>query len=47
MPVIRIDDELYEEIVELVKKKPDKYDYPSVKAFVDKAVYQYLKKVKK
>lgn len=41
---VDIDKELYEEVKQLVEKK--KYDYPSVKFFVQKAVYHQMLKSK-
>lgn len=48
MAVIKIDDELLKKVREYVMKGDNKFDYPTVKSFVDKAVYVYLKeKIKK
>lgn len=44
MPVIKIDSELLERVKNLIKKGDKKYDYPSIKSFVDKAVLMMLKK---
>jgi len=44
--VIRIDDELYEEINKLIKGEK-RFDFPSAKAFVDKAIYEKIKKIEK
>ena len=46
MAVIRIDDELYEEINKLIKGEK-RFDFPSAKAFVDKAIYEKIKKIEK
>lgn len=46
MAVIRIDDELYEKIIELIKDE-NRFDFPSTKAFVDKAIYEKIKKIEK
>ncbi|HLC47325.1 MAG TPA: hypothetical protein VJI75_06390 [Candidatus Nanoarchaeia archaeon] len=43
MAVIKIDDELYEKIKKLIKEGDNRFDYPTVKAFVDKAVFAALK----
>ena len=43
MAVIKIDDELYERIKKLIKEGDNRFDYPTVKAFVDKAVFAALK----
>jgi len=46
MAVIKIDDELYEKIKKLIKEGEKRFDFPTVKAFVDKAVLLLLKKQK-
>lgn len=48
MAVIKIDDELLKKIKEFIRQGDNRFDYPSTKAFVDKAVYLFLKeKLKK
>ena len=44
MAVIKIDDELLKKVRKYIKEGANRFDYPTVKAFVDKAVYIYLKK---
>lgn len=46
MAVIRIDDELYKKINKLIKGER-KFDFPSTKAFVDKAIYEKIKELEK
>jgi len=46
MAVIRIDDELYKKIIKLIKDEK-RFDFPSVKAFVDKAIYEKIKEIEK
>jgi len=46
MAVIRIDDKLYKEILKLIKGER-RFDYPSAKAFVDKAIYEKIKEIEK
>jgi len=45
MAVIRIDDGLYRKIVKFIKKEENKFDYPSVKCFVDKLIYKKIKEI--
>jgi len=47
MAVIKIDDELYKKVKQLIRIGDKRFDYPTVKAFVDKAVYAKLKDEKK
>jgi hypothetical protein len=44
MAVIRIDDELYKKIIKLIKGEK-RFDFPSAKAFVDKAIYEKVKEI--
>lgn len=46
MAVIRIDDELYRKIMKLIKGEK-RFDFPSAKAFVDKAIYEKIKEIEK
>lgn len=46
MAVIRIDDELYRKIVKLIKGEK-RFDFPSVKSFIDKSVYEKIKEIEK
>jgi len=43
MAVTKIDDELVKKIEKLIKEGDNRFDFPSVKSFVDKAVNSYLK----
>jgi len=44
MPIVNIDDGLYETIRDVIKD--DKVVYPSIKNFVDKAIMELIKKVR-
>ena len=44
--VVKLDPELKKKIEELISKKLNRIEYPSVKNFVDKAVLKMLKEVK-
>ena len=46
MAVIRIDEELYKKINKLIKGEK-RFDFPSTKAFVDKAIYEKIKEIEK
>lgn len=43
MAVVRLDDKLYEEILEWLKENGNKYKIPSITAFVNNAVYEKMK----
>lgn len=45
MAVIKVDDELYKRIKKLIKEGDNRFDFPTVKAFVDKAVFSTLKEL--
>jgi hypothetical protein len=45
MGVIRIDDALQEKIEKWIKDNGNKYQFPSISAFVNNAVYEKLKRV--
>ena len=47
MAEVKIDDELRDRIKELIKKGDNRFDFPTVKSFVDKAVLKMLKKMEK
>jgi len=47
MAVIKIDDKLLNELRKYIKDGDNRFDFPTVKAFVDKAVYIYLKEKRK
>jgi hypothetical protein len=42
MAETKIDKELLEKIKKFINKGKNKFDYPTVKSFVDKAVLKYL-----
>jgi len=44
---VKIDAELKKKIEELISKGENRFDYPSVKNFVDKAVLKLLKELEK
>ena len=44
MGVVRIDDKLHKEVKELLKNN-NNYQFSSVSAFIDNAVYEKLKKI--
>lgn len=46
MAVIRIDEELYKKIIKLIKGEK-RFDFPSSKAFVDKAIFEKIKEIEK
>jgi len=41
--VIKVDDELYEEVRKYVRRGHNRFEFPSVKAFVDLAIYNALR----
>tara|TARA_Y100000034_G_C6829933_1_gene374533 strand:+ start:560 stop:736 length:177 start_codon:yes stop_codon:yes gene_type:complete len=43
---VKLDSELKERIEEFISKGENRFDYPSVKNFIDKAVLKLLKEVK-
>jgi hypothetical protein len=43
---VKLDLELKEKIEEFISQGENRFDYPSVKNFVDKAVLRFLKEVK-
>jgi len=47
MAVTKIDDELFKKINKFIKEDDNRFDFPSTKAFVDKAVYLLLKQNEK
>ncbi len=44
---VKIDAELKKRIEELISKGENRFDYPSVKNFIDKAVLKLLKELEK
>ncbi len=47
MAEVKIDKELHEKIIKLIKKGDNRFDFPTVKSFVDKAVLKLLKALEK
>ncbi len=47
MAEVKIDDELYSRVLKLIKQGENRFDFPTVKSFVDKAVLKMLKSLKK
>ena len=47
MAEVKIDDELLERVKKVIKKGEKRFDFPTVKAFVDKAVLKLLKKLER
>ena len=45
MAEVKIDDELYKRIIKVIKEGENRFDYPTTKSFVDKAVLKMLKKL--
>ena len=45
MGVARISDKLLREIKELIEKEGNNYQYPSVSAFINNAIYEKLNEV--
>lgn len=43
MAEVKIDKELHEKIMKFIKKGENRFDFPTVKSFVDKAVLKMLK----
>lgn len=43
MAEVKVDKELLERIKKFIKKGENRFDFPSVKSFVDKAVLKMLK----
>ena len=42
MAEVKIDKELHKKIKKLIKKGENRFDYPTVKSFIDKAVLKML-----
>ena len=47
MAEVKIDKELLEKIKKIITKGENRFDFPSVKSFVDKAVLKMLKSLEK
>ena len=45
MAVVRIDDKLHKEIMNWIKENGNKYNFPTVSAFVNSSIYKKLKEV--
>lgn len=44
MGVVRIDDDLQKEILKIISKKGNKYQFPSITAFINSAIYDKIQK---
>jgi len=47
MAEVKIDEELHKKIIKFIKKGEKRFDFPTVKSFVDKAVLIMLKALEK
>ncbi len=47
MAEVKIDKELYKRIIKLIRKGENRFDFPTAKSFVDKAVLKMLKSFEK
>ena len=47
MAEVKIDKELLERIKKFIEKGENRFDFPSVKSFVDKAVFKMLREQEK
>ena len=47
MAEVKIDNDLLEKIKKFIKKGENKFDFPSIKSFIDKAVLKMLKEQEK
>jgi hypothetical protein len=45
MAEVKIDDKLLKKVKKVIKDGENRFDFPSVKAFVDKAVLKLLKNI--
>ncbi len=43
---VKLDAELYSEIVKIISKKENKYRYTNISAFINEAVYEKIKQIK-
>ena len=43
MAEVKIDDELHSRVLKLIKQGENRFDFPTVKSFADKAVLKMLK----
>jgi hypothetical protein len=46
MAEVKIDNELYKEILKFIKKGKNRFDFPTIKSFVDKSILETLKTLK-
>lgn len=47
MAEVKIDNKLHRKILKLIKQGENRFDFPTVKSFVDKAVLKMLKSLEK
>lgn len=47
MAEVKIDNELQEKVKKFIKKGENRFDFPTVKSFVDKSVLKMLKSLEK
>jgi len=47
MTEVKIDEELHKKVKEFIKKGENRFDFPTVKSFADKAVLKMLKALEK
>ena len=47
MGVVRVDDDLLDEVKQWIQENGNKYSYPTVSSFVNNAIYNKLKEMKK
>ena len=47
MAEVKIDKELHKKVIKLIKQGENRFDFPTAKSFVDKAVFKMLKSLEK
>ena len=47
MAEVKVDEELHKRINKLIKKGENRFDFPTIKSFVDKAILKMLKSLEK
>lgn len=47
MAEIKVDEELHKRIIKFIKKGENRFDFPTVKSFADKAILKMLKSLEK
>ena len=47
MVEVKIDEELHKKVKEFIKKGDNRFDFPTVKSFIDKSVLNMLKSLEK